>query len=124
MKVTVHTTNPNETISEDQYSYNGEDSTKSGRELLDSTDEEYENGLFYFDYYQETDTGTNTTIEVYWGNDPDANETTEPKDEYVEVYNINLDNVENEEEKPKEETTEEETTEPAPEVEPVEEGQE
>ncbi len=124
MKVTVHTTNPNETISEDQYSYNGEDTTKTGRELLDSTDEEYENGVFYFDYYQETDTGTNTTIEVYWGNDPDANETTEPKDEYVEVYNINLDNVENEEEKPKEETTEEETTEPAPEVEPVEEGQE
>ena len=27
----------------DEYSYNGEDSTKSGRELLDSTDEEYEN---------------------------------------------------------------------------------
>ena len=111
MKVTVHATNPNETINEDQYSYNGEDTNKSGRELLDSTDEEYENGVFYFDYYQETDTGTNTTVEVYWGNDPDANETTEPKDEYIEVYNINIDNVTNSqetEEKPAEELTPEE----------------
>lgn len=107
MKVTVHATNPNETINEDQYSYNGEDTTKSGRELLDSTDEEYESGLFYFDYYQETDTKTDTTVEVYWGNDPDANETTEPKDEYVEVYNINLDNVEVNEEKTKETTSDE-----------------
>lgn len=98
MKVTVHATNPNETINEDQYSYNGEDGTKTGRDLLDSTDEEYENGVFYFDYYQETDTGTNTTIEVYWGNDPDANETTEPKDEYIEIYNVNLDSVTNSQE--------------------------
>lgn len=108
MKVTVHATSPNETINEDQYSYNGEDTTKSGRELLDSTDEEYESGLFYFDYYQETDTKTDTTVEVYWGNDPDANETTEPKDEYVEVYNINLNNEETNEEKPVEIPLEEE----------------
>lgn len=111
MKVTVRATNPNETINEDQYSYNGEDTNKSGRDLLDSTDEEYENGVFYFDYYQETDTGTNATVEVYWGNDLDANETTEPKDEYIEVYNINIDNVTNSqetEEKPTEESTPEE----------------
>ncbi len=114
MRVTVRATSPNENINEDQYSYNGEDGTKTGRDLLDSTDEEYENGIFYFDYYQETDTGTNTTIEVYWGNDPDANETTEPKDEYVEVYNVNLDNVTNSqetEEKPTEELTPEESNE-------------
>ncbi len=114
MKVTVHATSPNESVNEDQYSYNGEDETKTGRDLLDSTDEEYENGVFYFDYYQETDTKTNTTIEVYWGNDPDANETTEPKDEYVEVYNVNLDNVTNSqetEEKPAEESTPEESNE-------------
>ena len=114
MRVTVRATSPNENINEDQYSYNGENGTKTGRDLLDSTDEEYENGIFYFDYYQETDTGTNTTIEVYWGNDPDANETTEPKDEYVEVYNVNLDNVTNSqetEEKPTEELTPEESNE-------------
>lgn len=113
MKVTVHATNPNEIVNEDQYSYNGEDATKSGRELLDSTDEEYENGVLYFDYYQETDTKTNTTVEVYWGNDPDASETTEPKDEYVEVYNINLDNVTNSQE-----------TEPTPEEPKEDQGQE
>ena len=106
MIIRVYATNSDETISEDQYSYNGEDQTKTGRELLSSTDEEYENGIFYFDYYQETDTKTNTTIEVYWGNDPDANEATEPKEEYIEVYNINLDNVENSEQKPIEETNE------------------
>ena len=112
MKVTVHATNSDEVINEDQYSFNGEDSSKTGRELLDSTDEEYENGIFYFDYYQETDTQTNTTVEVYWGNDPDANETTEPKDEYVEVYNIKLDNVETPVEEVEEETEEKPTEEP------------
>ena len=98
MSINVYATNEDETLDEDQYSYNGEDKTKTGRDLLDSTDEEYANGIFYFNYYQETDTKTNATIEVYWGNDHDANETTPPKDEYVEVYNVIVDNKKEDEE--------------------------
>ena len=106
MTINVYTTNPNEELDDDQYSYNGEDSTKKGRDLLDSTDDEYENGIYYFDYYQETDTKTNTTLEVYWGNDKEANETTPPKDEYVERYNIILNNVENKKEEVEEQVLE------------------
>ncbi len=102
MSINVYATDENEIINEDQYSYNGEDTTKKGRELLDSTDEEYANGIYYFDYYQETETSTNTTVEVYWGNDHNANETTPPQSEYIEVYNIDLDNVENKKEDGKE----------------------
>lgn len=97
MTIKVSATNETETITEDQYHYKGEDTTLSGRDLLDSTDEEYENGEYYFYYYQEVDTKTEVTLEVYWGNDPQAGDTdeddttpeVEPKDEYVEVYNIN-----------------------------------
>lgn len=97
MSIKVSTTNPNDTIDDDQYHYNGENPAKTGRELLDSTDEEYGNDIFYFYYYQEVDTQTNTTIEVYWGNDPSADPVStppvEPQDEYIEVYNINVENV-------------------------------
>ena len=58
MSINVYATNEDETLDEDQYSYNGEDKTKTGRDLLDSTDEEYESGIYYFNYYQETDTKT------------------------------------------------------------------
>ena len=99
MTIEVRPENEQDALSEDQYSYNGEDKNKSGRDLLDSTDEEYENNIFYFYYYQETDTKTNTTLEVYWGNDEEANkdESKEVEDKYIETYNIKFDNVENEE---------------------------
>lgn len=71
---------------------------KTGRDLLDSTDEEYENDIFYFNYYQEVDTATDSTVVVYWGNDPEENINADspvyPKDEYVEVYEINVEEVE------------------------------
>lgn len=95
-----------ELLSDDKYHHNGEewsDETKTikktGRQLLDSTDEEYENNIFYFNYYQEVDDKENTLVEVYWGNDPDADPEAiptpiPPKDEYVEVYEIDVQNVE------------------------------
>ena len=97
--MTIEVFGTNALLTDGQYHFNGEDPTKTGRDLLDSTDEEYESGIFYFYYYQEADTKTNTTLEVYWGNDPEADanalpDPVLPKDEYVEVYNVNLDNVE------------------------------
>lgn len=97
MTIKVSATNPEETLETDQYYYNGEDSSLTGRELLDSTDEEYENGEFYFYYYQEVDTQTNATVEVYWGNDPEEDLTATPpvesKPEYTEVYNVDVSGV-------------------------------
>ncbi len=94
MQISVRPTDPADSLESGQVHYNGEDTTKTGRELLDSTDEEYENNEFYFYYYQEVDTAKKTTVEVYWGNDEEAREATTtdpailPRDEYIEVYNI------------------------------------
>ncbi len=102
MKIKVYATDESETLEEDQYYYKGEDPLLEGRDLLDSTDEEYANGEYYFYYYQEVDSQTNATVEVYWGNDPeeDSSETPPYKAEYIEVYNIDVSEVELENEVP------------------------
>lgn len=98
MWIKLNPTHKEETIEEDQYSYKGEDELLSGKELLDSSEEEYENDNFYFYYYQEADTQTEVTIEVYWGNDPEENEEAcppvGPSSEYIETYNIKFEEVE------------------------------
>lgn len=98
MAIKVYATSQNDSLGEEQYYYKGEDSSLSGTQLLDSTEEEMNNGEFYFYYYQEVDTNINSTVEVYWGNDPEADPAgtpvVNPKPEYKEIYNIDVSSVE------------------------------
>lgn len=107
MLVSIYKEDGETALEEGKYHYNGEElneegNKKTGRDLLDSTDEEYENNIFYFNYYQEVDTKENTVVEVYWGNDAEADSeamptSIPPRDEYVEVYTIDVQNVTTEE---------------------------